>query len=66
MEKEKRITTYFIKNEYISLSTTMPVNIYNKHKQFITFLQILTRVIIIIIMISIILIITYLLLLLIQ
>jgi hypothetical protein len=66
MEKEKRITTYFIKNNYVSLSATLPVNVYNKHKQFITFLQILTRIIIIIIMLIFILIITYLLLLLIQ
>ena len=66
MEKEKRITIYFIKNDYISLSATLPVNVYNKHKQFITFLQILTRIIIIIILIIIILIITYLSLLLIQ
>lgn len=54
MEKDNLKTIYFIKNDYVSLSATMPVNVYNKHKQFITLLQISTRIIIIMMMILII------------
>jgi hypothetical protein len=43
-EKEKRITVYFINNEHISLSATMPTSVYNKHKQFIIFLQIISNI----------------------
>jgi phosphotransferase system glucose/maltose/N-acetylglucosamine-specific IIC component len=62
MEKENRITVHFINNDYVGLSATMCVKTYNKHKQFIIFLQFFTRIIITIIVSTIIIIIVYLLL----
>ena len=59
-EKEKRIiTVYFINNEHISLSATMPTSVYNKHKQFIIFLQIISNILKFLIIIIIILIIIF-------
>ena len=58
-EKEKRITVYFINNEHISLSATMPTSVYNKHKQFIIFLQIISNILKFLIIIIIILLIIY-------
>jgi hypothetical protein len=60
MEKENQITVHFINNDYVGLSATMSVKMYNKHKQFIIFLQFFTRIIITIIVSTIIIIIGYL------
>ena len=58
-EKEKRITVYFINNVHISLSATMSTSVYNKHKQFIIFLQIISNILKFLIIIIIILLIIY-------
>ena len=59
-EKEKRITVYFINNAHISLSATMSTSVYNKHKQFIIFLQIISNILKLLLSLIIILIIIFL------
>ena len=53
-ERKKRVTFYYIKNSYITLSATIPPHLVNQHNQLVYFIQTFIWLIIIIIFIAII------------